>query len=108
MNTMISNRHLSLWGVVIVALAVAILAGCKSDTKSATAPSPTTQPMAKAESAKGGAQLWAENCNRCHNVRSPASFSDAEWDVAVMHMRLRVPLTAQAQRSIVEFLKSGN
>jgi len=58
--------------------------------------------------AKSGAQLWGENCLRCHNAPSPESFSDAEWDVAVMHMRVRANLTEPEAVKIAAFLKSAN
>jgi len=45
---------------------------------------------------------------QCHNNRSPASYSDAEWDVATQHMRFRANLTAEEYRRILEFLKAGN
>lgn len=57
---------------------------------------------------KSGAQLWAENCRRCHNFRSPAEFSDAQWDIVGHHMRVRANLTAAQHLAIIEFLKSGN
>ena len=57
---------------------------------------------------KGGAQLWAENCTRCHNMRRPTSYSDAEWEVAMHHMRVRANLTADEHKKIVEYLKSAN
>ena len=55
-----------------------------------------------------GAQLWAQNCGHCHNVRSPGSYSDVQWDVAMLHMRVRANLTAEEHRKILEFLKSAN
>ena len=58
--------------------------------------------------AKSGAQLWGENCLRCHNAPSPESFSDAEWDVVVMHMRVRAYLTEPEAVKIAEFLKTAN
>jgi hypothetical protein len=57
---------------------------------------------------KGGAQLWAENCTRCHNMRPPTTYSDAEWEVAMHHMRIRANLTAVEHKKIVEFLKAAN
>lgn len=57
---------------------------------------------------KSGAQLWGENCIRCHNAPSPISFSDAEWDVAVMHMRVRANLTEPEATKIAIFLKTAN
>lgn len=59
-------------------------------------------------SAKGGAQLWGENCVRCHNTPSPETFSDVEWDVAVMHMRVRANLSNEESTKIAEFLKIAN
>lgn len=58
--------------------------------------------------AKSGAQLWGENCLRCHNSPSPETFSDIEWDVAVMHMRVRANLTEEEAIKIAEFLKTAN
>ncbi len=57
---------------------------------------------------KPGVQLWADNCSRCHNMRPPDSYSDAQWDVAVLHMRIRANLTAADARAIVDYLKSAN
>jgi cytochrome c5 len=56
---------------------------------------------------QGGAQLWSANCQRCHNTRSPSTYNDAQWEVAMMHMRARANLTPQEQKKILEFLKSG-
>ena len=56
---------------------------------------------------KGGAQLWAENCQRCHNTRSPSGYNDAQWEVVMMHMRVRANLTPGEHKKILEFLKQG-
>jgi len=61
-----------------------------------------------AENEKGGAQLWEENCSRCHNFRSPTQYNDAEWQVVMHHMRVRANLTAQEHKKILEFLQAGN
>lgn len=55
-----------------------------------------------------GLKLWEQNCSRCHNSPSPASFSDAEWDVVGAHMRVRAYLTGKETDEIVKFLKSIN
>lgn len=57
---------------------------------------------------KSGAQLWGESCVRCHNIASPSTFSDVQWDVAVKHMEFRAQLTREEAEKIVEFLKSAN
>ncbi|PWT99336.1 MAG: hypothetical protein C5B52_10785 [Bacteroidetes bacterium] len=56
-------------------------------------------------SMKSGAQLWAENCQRCHNTPSPSSFSPEQWETIGMHMQTRALLTEDEKKKIVEFLK---
>ncbi|MDQ2720578.1 MAG: cytochrome c [Bacteroidota bacterium] len=55
--------------------------------------------------AKSGAQLWAENCQRCHNTPSPSTFSPEKWETIGMHMQSRALLTEKEKEKIVEFLK---
>ena len=72
-----------------------------------TARQDTTQPAEQA-SARTGAQLWSDNCARCHNARPPQSYSDAQWEAVVHHMRLRADLTGQEQRKVTEFLQAAH
>jgi hypothetical protein len=55
-----------------------------------------------------GEELWTMNCQRCHNIRPPTMYSNAQWDVIVHHMRVRANITGADQRAIVEFLKSSS
>lgn len=57
---------------------------------------------------KSGAQLWGENCVRCHNTPSPADYSDAQWETIGMHMKLRANITKVEHEKIVAFLQSAN
>jgi cytochrome c2 len=54
---------------------------------------------------KTGVQLWSENCQRCHNTPSPASFSPEQWETVGMHMQSRALLTDEERNKIVAFLK---
>jgi len=69
----------------------------------------TSSSAASSDSYMGlsGEELWSNNCLRCHNIRPPTMYSNAQWDVIVHHMRLRANITGQEQRAIVEFLKSA-
>ena len=60
------------------------------------------------ESSKGSSQLWSENCGRCHNMRTPTSYSDEQWEVAMHHMRVRADLTAIEHHKILEYLQASN
>ena len=58
---------------------------------------------------KIGAQLWSENCLRCHNAPDPADYSDEQWEVIGVHMKLRAnSLTDDELSKVVEFMKSAN
>ena len=59
----------------------------------------------KKVAAKSGAQLWAENCQRCHNTPSPSTFSPEQWETVGMHMQTRALITTQEREKIVAFLK---
>src|SRR6202022_582119 len=52
-----------------------------------------------------GEELWSNNCLRCHNIRPPTMYSNAQWDVIVHHARPRANAHTQEQRAIPEFLK---
>ena len=57
---------------------------------------------------KSGAQLWGENCIRCHNTPSPADFNDEQWKTVGLHMQDRANLTLDETKKIVIFLQSAN
>jgi len=59
----------------------------------------------QAVASKSGAQLWGENCRRCHNAPDPRTFSPENWITVGMHMQTRALLTDQERDKIVEFLK---
>lgn len=55
-----------------------------------------------------GARAWADNCNRCHNIRDPRELRDDQWRGVMAHMRLRAGLTGQDTRDILMFLQESN
>jgi cytochrome c5 len=57
---------------------------------------------------KSGAQLWSENCQRCHNTPAPKTFNDEHWKTIGMHMQTRAQLTNNERDKIVDFLQSFN
>src|SRR5215471_4094589 len=85
-----------------------LLGGCATKTTPTPGKAEGPQAHAKGPHSKTGAQLWGERCGFCHNVRSPGSFTDAQWEVATLHMRVRANLTGEEQRKIFEFLKTAN
>jgi hypothetical protein len=85
--------------ITFCAAATWLVLGCAANKQSGEVAAGTTE--------KSGAELWAENCVRCHNIRSPSNYSPAQWDVVMMHMRVRANLTPEEHKKILEFLKAG-
>lgn len=110
------SRWIPTLGLLVVAAALAVGAtACRSAAGSGAdlyvgepEAGPALGSSEKTQEQKGAAQMWADNCMRCHNSRSPSSYSDGQWNVAVHHMRIRANLTAQEYKAILEFLKAGN
>jgi hypothetical protein len=67
-----------------------------------------SSPAGEAQGAKGGSLMWQENCSRCHNFRDPGTLSDAQWEVAMRHMKIRGGLTTEEHDGILQFLQAGN
>lgn len=55
-----------------------------------------------------GSKAWADNCARCHNIRSANELRDDQWLTTVFHMRVRAGLTGQETRDILTFLQTSN
>jgi len=55
-----------------------------------------------------GATTWANNCTRCHEMRSPTEFRDDIWKPIMAHMRIRAGLTGEQQRDVLAFLQASN
>lgn len=100
-------------GVVGASACAAIIVGCSNAQRYEQGNvQPTSPGMLSPQEASGdtpnGAQLWAENCIRCHNYRAPASLNDRQWEIAMHHMRVRANLTANEHRLILQFLQAAN
>lgn len=87
-----------------------VFAGCEVAGRNGASTVPATAPAAVASvpAQKGGAELWAETCSHCHNLRSPSTYGPYQWEVAVYDMRVRANLTGEEQRKILEFLKAAS
>jgi mono/diheme cytochrome c family protein len=85
---------------LVLLLALAAAAGC-GGRGAATSATPSLA------AAAGGAELWADNCARCHNMRPSDQYSAKEWGIVMLHMRVRSGLTGEEGRAIRAFLQGG-
>ncbi len=51
-----------------------------------------------------GAEVWADVCMRCHNLRQPADLSTRAWKYSMNHMRIRAGLTGEETQDILAFI----
>lgn len=51
-----------------------------------------------------GADVFANRCVRCHNLRLPSNLSESEWKIAMKHMRVRSGLTGKETRDTLAFI----
>ncbi len=61
-------------------------------------------PLAIAE----GAQVFADNCARCHQARAGSERTDLEWIAIVAHMRARANFTKSQAAAVLAFLQATN
>lgn len=90
MKLLKTNKLASLLAALFITTITSVGIGCKASQSVA---------------AKTGVQLWAENCQRCHNTPSPATFSPEQWETIGMHMQTRSLITEDERKKIVAFLK---
>lgn len=55
-----------------------------------------------------GAELWAQNCGRCHNFRGPQEYKGVQWDIIVAHMRQIAGLPGAQAKAISKFLQEAS
>ena len=105
MSAKVNCRHLAaLVLLIFVSVSWKMFAGSKVSGETVTE---SSSAVARDSSLQlSGQELWSMNCQRCHNMRSPVMYNNAQWDVIVHHMRVRANLTGADARAIADFLKS--
>lgn len=53
-----------------------------------------------------GAEIYNDNCARCHNPRPIQEFSESEWSVILPHMREKSHLTGKEAATLSRYFKS--
>src|SRR5204863_455128 len=86
---------------VLASVSWKVFAGSKASGETVTGSSNTATTDSNLQ--LGGQQLWSMNCQRCHNMRSPIMYSNAQWDVIVHHMRVRANITGADARATANF-----
>jgi len=101
--TFSKTLRLALAATVVIAASSLVSAARADDAK----PAATKPPVAKKLT---GAELYAINCNRCHQERYPTEFTSAQWQTIMTHMRVRANLPAKQVKAIVKYMKeeAGN
>jgi cytochrome c2 len=104
------TKSIALTGAAVGLLLMAGCAANKSTKPAAAAAKPAIWPLTLKDPAanESGAQIWAENCMRCHELRSPSQYTPAQWGVIVQYMRLKAGLTGVQAKKVLAFLQSAS
>ncbi len=86
-----------------VAASLLAVCGCGSQTDEVPAGQSGFFPHVQ----KSGAQVWAENCVRCHIPRPATQYTAQQWDLITSHMRLRCDLNGEEQRAVYHFMSGS-
>lgn len=84
-----------------------IIGGCKTN-KEVNNPENDVSQNIMPPNNKSGAQLWGENCVRCHNAPPPQTYTNAQWTTIGQHMRVRANISQKEVDKIITFIKSAN
>lgn len=89
--------------IIALALGSGFAPNAAADDAKPAAPPPVVKKLT-------GAELYAINCNRCHQERYPTEFTSGQWQTIMTHMRVRANLPAQQVKTIVKYMKeeAGN
>jgi hypothetical protein len=96
------------WIAAIAACMICVGCQQQQQQKQSSLPPSTARADPAERASRGRAQMWTQNCIRCHNARPPGYYSDREWQVAMHHMRMRCSITKQEYDAILSFLQSAN
>lgn len=103
--TKIARTKVRFPGLHVLGLLV-FAAGCASGTSEGPALEPEAANPGQLIAA--GAEVYGNNCARCHNARAAAEKTDLEWNLIVAHMRARANLTGGQARAVQAFLATVN
>lgn len=111
-----NQKHSIAWillaAVVSVTLGMGIPAALAEEETAATSEQrPDANEAQTAETSKtplDGAKVFAWNCGSCHSERYPPERTDGEWEMIVMHMRVRANLTAEQAEAVLAYLQENN
>ena len=97
----------------LYACSIALVGGADAQTDPAAkpakaAPSETKTPKKAAKKKLTGQELYAINCNRCHNERYPTEFTAAQWKTIMLEMRVRANLPADQAKAILKYLQEDS
>lgn len=94
--------------IATVALGAGLVLAGPAAAQAPATPAGSTEAASDAALMAEGAKVYANQCGRCHNMRSSVERSDSEWKVIVSHMRVRGNLTKSEAEAVRVFLQGTN
>jgi mono/diheme cytochrome c family protein len=61
---------------------------------------------ARAADLDAGKKLYTGKCARCHKLRDPNQYDEAEWDKWMVKMKKKAKLTDEQSQQLAEYIKT--
>ncbi|MFZ4412648.1 MAG: c-type cytochrome [Bacteroidales bacterium] len=100
--------------LIFLAFTIAFIGGCKKDNTNTTTVSlytPTTANVtanASLTELQQGRTLYINNCNRCHSLYAPETYTPSQWKTILVTMAPRTSMSASDVQLVTKYLCKGN
>ena len=74
----------------------------------AVSPAVAANEPTEKELLRRGAKMWSAYCGKCHNPRPGGEFNRLEWDILMLHMRVRANLPARDSEALRVYLRQAH
>lgn len=103
------RKNLHLWAVEVIILV--LILSCSKNTGSNSLYIPTSADAtsgATLDELSQGRTLYIANCNSCHNLYSPDSYSPTDWESIIANMGPRTGMTPPEIVLVSKYVTRGH
>ncbi|MEI6696373.1 MAG: cytochrome c [Bacteroidota bacterium] len=100
--------------LIFLAITIVFIGGCKKDNTNTTTASlytPTSANVtanASLAELQQGRTLYINNCNRCHSLYAPETYTPSQWKNILVTMAPRTSMSASDVQLVTKYLCKGN
>lgn len=92
----------------LIAVGIVVLAACTPKTAEVISPVEKPATVATSEFPSSevaeGSKLYAENCGKCHKLKTVTDFSSEQWQSIVPRMSIMAKIDATKENNILQYV----